>query len=150
MRNARLVCDVLGTNRQRTKGSFVKNKHISSILTESRAFVKKNRKVGNEMAVLHITKENFENEVLKSEVPVLVDFWATWCGPCQMMLPVVEQLAEELEGVKIGKINVDEEEELAERYQVMSIPNFIVFKNGQVTANIVGGRSKEELKKLLL
>ncbi len=101
------------------------------------------------MGVLHITKENFEQEVLKSEVPVLVDFWATWCGPCQMMLPIVEQLAAEMPDVKIGKINVDEEEELAEKYQVMSIPNFIVFKDGEVAANVVGGRSKEELKQLL-
>ncbi len=101
------------------------------------------------MSVLHITKENFEQEVLKSEVPVLVDFWATWCGPCQMMLPVVEQLAAEMPEVKIGKVNVDEEEELAEKYQVMSIPNFIVFKGGEIAANVVGGRSKEDLKQLL-
>lgn len=101
------------------------------------------------MAVLHITKENFEQEVMQSEVPVLLDFWAAWCGPCQMMLPVVDQIAEEVTDAKVGKVNVDEEPELAERFQVMSIPNFIVIKNGQVVANVVGGRSKEDLKKLL-
>lgn len=100
------------------------------------------------MAALHLTQENFETEVLKSDVPVLVDFWATWCGPCQMVLPIIEELAEEMEGVKIGKVNVDEQIELAKEYRVMSIPTLIVFKNGKKANMAVGAKSKEEIKAL--
>lgn len=101
------------------------------------------------MAALHLTKENFDQEVLESNVPVLVDFWATWCGPCQMVLPIIEELAEELEGVKIGKVNVDEEMELAKQYRVMSIPTLIVFKDGKKVATSVGAKTKEEIKEML-
>ena len=90
------------------------------------------------MAVLTITKDNFENEVLKSDVPVLVDFWASWCGPCRMMSPIVDQIAEEVTDCKVGKINVDEEQELAIRYGVMSIPTVIFFKDGEEVARKVG------------
>ena len=90
--------------------------------------------------------ENFEQEVLKSEFPVLVDFYADWCGPCKMMAPIVHQLAEEYEGkAKIGKINVDQNIELAQKYRVMSIPTFIFFKDGEAVKTIVGGISKNEL-----
>ncbi len=99
---------------------------------------------------LVITSENFEQEVLKSETPVLVDFWATWCGPCRMVGPVVEELAEELAGtVKVGKINVDEQGPLAMKYGVMSIPTLILFKNGEVAAKTVGAMPKDMLKKQL-
>lgn len=93
------------------------------------------------------TLQNFEEEVLKSDKPVLVDFWATWCGPCRRQGPIVEELAEE--GYAVGKVDVDQEMELAQRYQVMSIPTLIVFKNGKEDARIVGLTPKEKLKELL-
>ena len=101
------------------------------------------------MAVLTITEKNFETEVLNSEVPVLVDFWAVWCGPCQMQGPIVDELAEETEGVKFGKLNVDENISMAQRYGVASIPTLLVFKDGKIAASAVGLQSKEGLKKLL-
>lgn len=99
---------------------------------------------------MKITSENFEQEVLNSELPVLVDFFATWCGPCKMMSPIVEQIEKEMEGkVKVYKIDTDEEQELAIKYGIMSIPTFIIFKEGKVSATAVGMRDKEELIKLL-
>lgn len=97
------------------------------------------------------TDSNFESEVLKSNAPVLVDFWAPWCGPCRMMGPIVEELAKEMEGgkVKIGKVNVDENQTVAGQYNVMSIPTFLVFKDGKVVDQQVGGAAKEALKQLL-
>ena len=98
---------------------------------------------------LKINSENFEQEVLNSEKPVLVDFFADWCGPCKMMAPIVEELATELDGkVKVGKINVDENSDIAVEYNVMSIPTLIVFKNGKEEKRIVGVRDKEELLRL--
>ncbi len=92
--------------------------------------------------------ENFEEEVLKSEIPVLVDFYAEWCGPCKMMGPVIEEIAKELEGkVKVGKINVDENQDLAMKYNVMSIPTLIIFKNGEEVKQLVGFRDKNEILK---
>ena len=101
------------------------------------------------MSVMTITKNNFETEVLKSEKPVLVDFWASWCGPCKMLSPIVDQLAEENPQIKVGKINVDEEQELAMQFQVMSIPTLMVFKNGDLVRREVGGRSKEDILALM-
>lgn len=102
------------------------------------------------MAEIKITVDNFEEEVLGSQIPVLVDFWATWCGPCRMLGPVVAEIAEELEGkVKVGKVNVDEEGELAARFGISSIPTVMVFKNGEVTNTSVGFCPKEELLALL-
>ena len=99
---------------------------------------------------MKITKENFENEVIKSELPVLLDFWAPWCGPCRMVGPIVDELATEVQGkAKIGKINVDEERELAESFRVMSIPTLAVMKGGKVIALEVGARDKAGLKQLL-
>lgn len=96
------------------------------------------------------TTENFETEVLGSDVPVLVDFWATWCMPCRMLAPVIEEIASENEGkIKVGKVNVDENPDLARKYGVMSIPTVLVFKNGELTATSVGVDSKENILKLL-
>ena len=97
------------------------------------------------MKEITLTSENFEAEVLKSDVPVLVDFWAPWCGPCRMVGPVVEQIADERTDIKVGKINVDEEAELAEQFSVMSIPTLVVMKNGQVVRKEVGAHGKEDL-----
>ncbi|EEG74621.1 thioredoxin [[Clostridium] hylemonae] len=101
------------------------------------------------MAAIHLTKDNFKQEVLESEVPVLVDFWAEWCGPCQMVLPIVEELAGEVKNAKICKVNVDEQMELAKEFRVMSIPTLMVFKDGQKVKSEVGAKSKEELKAML-
>lgn len=98
------------------------------------------------MAIIKLTKDNFEQEVLKSEKPVLVDFYADWCGPCKMMAPVVEELAELYDGkAKVGKLNVDNNEEIAMKYGVMSIPTLLVIKNGQVEAKMVGVQKREVL-----
>ncbi len=101
------------------------------------------------MEVINITKDNFETEVLKSDKPVLIDFWAEWCGPCRMQLPIVHELAEELTDAKVGKVNVDEQPELARRYMVMSIPTLIVFKDGEVYKKAVGVQQKEQLREML-
>ncbi|MCD7864233.1 MAG: thioredoxin [Lachnospiraceae bacterium] len=95
-------------------------------------------------------EQNFEAEVLKSEVPVLVDFYADWCGPCKMMAPIVSELAEEYEGkVKIGKVNVDESRDLAGQYQIRNIPSFLIFKDGQAVEKYVGSMKKAELEEKL-
>lgn len=101
------------------------------------------------MAVVNGNLENFENEVLKSEKPVLVDFWASWCGPCRELGPVVDALGEELTDVKVVKINVDEERELAKKYKVFSIPTLVVIKDGQPVNKSVGVKSREEILEML-
>lgn len=98
------------------------------------------------MAVLDVTDKNFETEVLKSDLPVLVDFWAEWCGPCKMVSPIVNEIAEELkEKLKVVKINVDDAQDLAGKYQIMSIPTLLVFKGGEAVEQIVGAVPKEQL-----
>lgn len=101
------------------------------------------------MSVVTITKENFETEVLKSDKPVLVDFWAAWCGPCRMLSPIVDQIAEENPAIKVGKVNVDEEPELAQQFAVMSIPTLISFRDGKAFNKSVGVISKEEILNLI-
>ena len=101
------------------------------------------------MSVLTITKENFEAEVLHSDKPVLVDFWATWCGPCRMVSPVVDEIAAERTDVKVGKINVDEQPELANRFGIMSIPTLMVFRDGKVADQAVGVRPKSMIEAML-
>lgn len=102
------------------------------------------------MSVLTITSENFEKEVKESNIPVLLDFWAPWCGPCKMVSPVVDEVAKEVEGkAKVGKINVDEQTNLASSFNVMSIPTLVVINNGRVVSTSVGVKSKEEILAML-
>lgn len=101
------------------------------------------------MAAIVITKENFDSEVLKAEGTVLVDFWATWCGPCRMLSPIVDEVASERPDVKVGKINVDEQPELAQQFGIMSIPTLLIFKNGEKVQESVGLIPKEKVEALL-
>jgi len=102
------------------------------------------------MSTLKITRENFEKEVLQSDKPILLDFWASWCGPCKMIGPIVEQIAEEtVDTARVGKINIDEEQELAKAFQVMSIPTLVVMKDGKVAKSTVGVQSKQALLSML-
>ena len=96
--------------------------------------------------MINLTNENFEKEVISSEKPILVDFWASWCGPCQMIAPIVEEISNELsDRIEVGKLNVDEQPEIAIKYDVMSIPTLILFKDGKVVNTIIGYHSKEEI-----
>lgn len=97
------------------------------------------------MAVLELNKENFTDEVLNSDKPVLVDFWASWCGPCKMLAPIVDEVAEETDKVKVGKVNVDEEPELARQFRVMSIPTLVLIKGGKVVKSSVGVKPKDDI-----
>ena len=101
------------------------------------------------MAVLTITKDNFEQEVLKSEKPVLLDFWASWCGPCRMVSPIIDEIAGEREDIVVGKINVDEQPELAGTFQVMSIPTLVVMQDGKVVRKEMGARPKRAILDLI-
>lgn len=101
------------------------------------------------MSVLHLTKDNFNEEVLGSKMPVLVDFWAAWCGPCQMIGPVIEEIAGEVTDAKICKVDVDAEPELARKYKVLSIPTLMVFKDGELVRRESGAKSKEEILEML-
>lgn len=99
---------------------------------------------------IELYKETFEQEVLQSDIPVLVDFWSTWCGPCKMIAPIVKEIADEYDGkILVGKVNVDEEPDLTMQYNVSSIPTLMVFKNGQLVNKAVGYREKDEILKML-
>ena len=101
------------------------------------------------MSVIQINKNNFQNEVLNSEMPVLLDFWAPWCGPCRMVSPIVDEIAAQRSDIKVGKINVDEQPELAAQFGVMSIPTLVVIKNGKVVNQAVGARPKAQILAML-
>lgn len=101
------------------------------------------------MAIVNITADNFEKEVLQAEQTVLVDFWADWCGPCKMLAPIIDQIAEAHPEIKVGKVNIDQEASLAVNYKVMSIPTLVVFKNGEIANQTVGVQSKSDIEGLL-
>ncbi|WP_040663107.1 thioredoxin [Oscillibacter ruminantium] len=101
------------------------------------------------MSVLTITKENYQKEVTESDCPVLLDFWASWCGPCRMVSPVVDEIAEENANVKVGKVNVDEQQELAAQFGVMSIPTLVVIRGGKIANQAVGARPKAQILSML-
>ena len=101
------------------------------------------------MSLITITKENFENEVMKSDKPVLIDFWASWCGPCRMVSPIVDEIADEVTDKKVGKINVDEQPELAKAFSIVSIPTLIVVKDGKVVNTSVGVKPKDVIMNML-
>ncbi len=101
------------------------------------------------MSVINITKNNFREEVVNSEKPVLLDFWASWCGPCSMLSPIIDEIAEDRPDIRVGKVNVDEEPELSSAFQVMSIPTVVVMKNGNVTGKSIGVRPREDIEAML-
>jgi thioredoxin 1 len=102
------------------------------------------------MSVTELNKDNFEKEVMEANVPVLIDFWASWCGPCRMMSPVIDKISEEMgDKLKVCKVNVDENHELAEKYEIMTIPAFIVIKNGAESGRTIGVQPKEDILKLI-
>lgn len=109
----------------------------------------KNKKEDLNMSAIHINKNNFHNEVVNSDKPVLLDFWAPWCGPCRMVVPIVEEIARERPDIKVGKVNVDEQPELASQFGVMSIPTLVVMKNGKVVNRATGARPKNEILGML-
>ena len=101
------------------------------------------------MSVMNITKNNFQEEVVRSDKPVLLDFWATWCGPCRMVSPIVDEIASERGDLKIGKINIDEQQELASAFQIMSIPTLVMMKEGKVVNQMIGARPKSQILSML-
>lgn len=102
------------------------------------------------MSVITITKENFQSEVIESSKPVLLDFWASWCGPCRMLSPVIDQIGEERDDIKVGKVNVDEQPELASQFQVMSIPTLVVISEGEIVNKAMGVMPKQKVLDLLV
>lgn len=101
------------------------------------------------MALLKLTRDNFENEALNSELPVLIDFYAEWCGPCRMLGPIIDEIAEEATDFKVAKVNIDEQPELATKYQVMSVPTLVVIKNGEVVNRVTGVTPKQKILDML-
>lgn len=101
------------------------------------------------MSVININKNNFQNEVINSDKPVLLDFWASWCGPCRMMVPIVEEIANERSDIKVGKVNVDEQPELASMFGIVSIPTMVLIKNGKIVQQMSGARPKNAILEML-
>lgn len=101
------------------------------------------------MSIINLTKDSYHNEVMKTEKVVVIDFWATWCGPCKMMAPVVEEVAKDYSDVKVCKVNVDEEPELSNAFKIVSIPTIVVIKNGEIIDSVVGYRPKEDIEKII-
>ena len=124
---------------------------MSQISLASSGYTKatNNKEEDDTMSAININKENFVSEVLNAESKVLLDFWAPWCGPCRMVVPIVEEIAEERSDIKVGKINVDEQPELASKFGVMSIPTLVVMENGKIANQAVGARSKSAILAML-
>ena len=101
------------------------------------------------MPAMNINKNNFQNEVMNADKPVLLDFWASWCAPCRMVVPIIEEIANEREDIKVGKINVDEQPELASKFSIMSIPTLVVMKNGKIVQQVSGMRPKNAILEML-
>lgn len=101
------------------------------------------------MSIINLTKDSYHNEVMETEKVVVIDFWATWCGPCKMMAPVVEEVAKDYPDVKVCKVNVDEELELSNAFKIVSIPTIVVIKNGEIIDSVVGYRPKEDIEKII-
>lgn len=101
------------------------------------------------MSIINLTKDSYHNEVMETEKVVVIDFWATWCGPCKMMAPVVEEVAKDYHDVKVCKVNVDEEPELSNAFKIVSIPTIVVIKNGEIIDSVVGYRPKEDIEKII-
>ncbi|MEE3440486.1 thioredoxin [Ruminococcus sp.] len=101
------------------------------------------------MSIINLTKDSYHNEVMETEKVVVIDFWATWCGPCKMMSPVVEEIAKDYPDVKVCKVNVDEEPELSNAFKIVSIPTIVVIKNGEIIDSVVGYRPKEDIEKII-
>lgn len=101
------------------------------------------------MSIINLTKDSYHNEVMETEKVVVIDFWATWCGPCKMMAPVVEEVAKDYPDVKVCKVNIDEEPELSNAFKIVSIPTIVVIKNGEIIDSVVGYRPKEDIEKII-